>query len=195
MPFQTAGCFFVLAAATAFAQNDAPPGLLHSRFLGWSGTPRAGKVLFRDAQNHVFSCFFDQKTYIERSNQRVTFATADPGDRLELVTDHLTGCYLRMAQIVDKPMVPVKLVRPAPTMSVAGIVVRVFPDLLVLKLRKGDEEFLRLRPDTQFLEQGQASSAGSLRANTLVFIRAARNFYGEVEAYQVIWGQILSTDP
>ena len=35
----------------------------------------------------------------------------------------------------------------------------------------------------------------NLPVNTVVFIRGGRNLYDEVEAYQVIWGEILQPVP
>lgn len=212
MLLKTAGCLFVLAVAQAWAQSDAPTGLLRGDFVNWSGTPRSGNFTFRATTHQLYSCSYDQKTYIERSNQRITFAAAGPGDHLELITDHQfnsSACYARMVQVIDPPIVPASALThfhprsstssafPAPraNVTVAGVVLRVFPDLLALRLRTGEEQFLRLRPDTQYLAQGQASARGSLHANTLVFIRAAKDFYGEMEAYQVIWGGILEADP
>jgi hypothetical protein len=211
MPAKTAGILIVLAVGQALAQEDAPPGLLRGEFVSWSGTPRGGDFTFRSTTHQLYSCSYDQKTYIERWNQRITFAGADKGDRLELISDHRLGsvaCYARMVQILDVPPAhavagvrprlrspsPIAALAPRGNMTVAGVVLRVFPELLVLKLRSGEHAFVCLRSDTQYLAQGQPSAAGSLRANTLVFVRAARNLDGEVEAYQVIWGEILQSD-
>jgi len=34
----------------------------------------------------------------------------------------------------------------------------------------------------------------ALKPNTRVFVRAGKDIYGEIEAYQVIWGAILQPD-
>jgi hypothetical protein len=36
------------------------------------------------------------------------------------------------------------------------------------------------------------NGVGTLRANSLVFIKAGQNFENEVESYRVIWGRILN---
>jgi len=210
MQAKTAALFIVFATVRALAQEDAPAGLLRGEFVSWSGTPRGGQFTFRATTHQLYSCSYDQKTYIERWSQRITFASADTGDHLELVSDHRlesTACYARMVQILDAPPVhtvagarplrspsPSAALGPRGNMTVAGVILRVFPELLVLRLRSGDHAFVRLRADTQYLAQGQSSASGSLRANTLVFIRAGKNVEGEVEAYQVIWGEILQSD-
>jgi len=211
MAATTASLLLASAALLAIAQEDAPAGYLKGEFVSWSGSSRGGEFTFRSTSQQLYSCSFDQKTYIERWNQRITFASAGQGDRLELVSDHpreSAPCYARLVQIVDStvvravPGVRPHLLSPKPSftlgprgnMTIAGVVLRVFPELLVLRLRTGEQRFVRLRSDTQYLAQGQPSPAGSLRANTLVFVRAGKDLYGEVEAYQVIWGEILQSD-
>jgi len=42
--------------------------------------------------------------------------------------------------------------------------------------------------------EGQPAEVGSLRANLVVFVRAGKNLDQEVEAYQVVWGEILQPE-
>jgi len=65
---------------------------------------------------------------------------------------------------------------------------------LYLRSRAGERSAIRLRPDTRFLMEGQPSELGSLRANLVVFVRAGKNLDNEVEAYQVVWGEILQPE-
>lgn len=197
-----------MLAATALAQESAPPGLLRGMLLSWSATAGAGAFTFLGFENRVYSCSYDQKTYLERDSQRITFARAEKGDRLEVVTDRPAGsslCYARTVHILENPrtyLVPG--VRPRPKDSPAfarptphgdltftGVVVRVTPVILTLRSRSGEHRLIHLRPDTRFLGEGQVADVGSLRANTTVFVRAGKNLDNEVEAYQVIWGEIL----
>jgi hypothetical protein len=41
------------------------------------------------------------------------------------------------------------------------------------------------------VDNGDTVEAADLRPNMRVFVRAGRNIYQQVEAYQVIWGKIL----
>jgi hypothetical protein len=76
-------------------------------------------------------------------------------------------------------------------MTFSGLVMAVKSNVLTLKSRTGDYETIHLRPDTRFSTDGQTAQASNLRINTLVFVRCGRNLENEVEAYQVVWGEIL----
>ncbi|HEV2688115.1 MAG TPA: hypothetical protein VGV35_06160 [Bryobacteraceae bacterium] len=198
----------LMLAAAAPAQDNAPPGLLRGILLTWSATADAGAFTFLGFENNVYSCSYDRKTYMERDNERITFARAQKGDRLEVVTDRRLAsgqCYARTVHILEDPRTRlVPGLRPRPNVSSAlaslpprgdltftGVVVRVTSTSLTLRSRSGDHLLLHLRPDTRFLGEGQVAGPGSLRANTKVFVRAGKNLDDEVEAYQVIWGEIL----
>jgi hypothetical protein len=62
---------------------------------------------------------------------------------------------------------------------------------LVLHLRGGDVQTILLRKDTRFLKDGEAMEYADLRSNMRVFVRAGKDIYQQVEAYQVVWGNIL----
>jgi hypothetical protein len=49
-----------------------------------------------------------------------------------------------------------------------------------------------LRKDTRYLKDGQLVEAGQLQPTMRVFVRAGKDVYEQVEAYQVIWGTILT---
>jgi hypothetical protein len=202
----------LMLATAAMAQENAPSGLLRGVLLSWSAAADGGAFTFVASENRVYSCSYDRKTYMERDNQRSTFASAQKGDRLEIVTDRRPGsslCYARTVHVLEVPrayLVPG--VRPRPKESGAafatlpprgnltftGVVVRVTPETLTLRSRSGERQTIHLRPDTSFLGEGQVSSPGSLHANTTVFVRAGRNLDDQVEAYQVIWGEILQPE-
>ncbi len=199
----------ILLAATAIAQESAPSGFLRGDFLSWAGTPSGGQFLFRASGNHTYFCSYDDKTYIERDKLRTTIASAETGDQLEIVSDRKqasTACYARTVHILDVPrnrIVPGVRPRPRPaapapesfgsrgTLTFSGAVFRVTETFLPLRSRSGERQTLRLRPDPRFSDTGQPAELGSLRANTLVFVRAGKNLDGEVEAYQVVWGEIF----
>jgi hypothetical protein len=76
-------------------------------------------------------------------------------------------------------------------MNISGLVVQRAPYTLTLKTRTGTATLL-LRPDTRYVGAGLRVAADSLQINQRVFIRAGRNLEGDVEAYQVMWGEITS---
>jgi hypothetical protein len=75
-------------------------------------------------------------------------------------------------------------------LTFAGVVARLNGESLVLRTRDGEQTLL-IRHDTRYVENGDTVEAAQLRPNMRVFIRAGRNLYEQVEAYQVIWGSIL----
>ncbi len=198
----------ILAATWGMAQENGPAGLLRGDLVSWAGTPGNGEFTLRTAAARVYSCSYDEKTYMEREKQRITMAGAEKGDRLEVVSDRRTEsgvCYTRMVHVLDAPRIyVVPGVRPRPAASntpallprranltFTGAVVAVTPDALTVRSRSGEHKLIHLRPDTHYLAEGRETDSGSLRANMLVFVRAGKNLDGEVEAYQVIWGEIL----
>jgi len=203
---KSAGWLIALTAVGAIAQENAPSGLLRGSFLAWTGTPRNGQFTFQTAEDRLYSCSYDEKTYIEREKRRVTMAAAEKGDRLEIVTDRRassTACYARTVHIADNSATPAvpgvrpkqqasqSTFRPRTYLHLNGAVSFVSSDTLILRTPSGERESIRLRPDTRYFSEGQAADPSSLHVNTVVFIQAARNLYDELEAYQVIWGDIL----
>lgn len=199
----------LLFAAVSAAQENGPVGLLRGELLNWSGTAHGGQFVFRTTEGRSYSCTFDNKTYVERETMRATMAALSAGDRLEVVTDRRAPsnlCYALTVHVLDVPrafVVPGVRPRARPAsashdpfpprgeLTFSGVVLRVMPDALFLRSRSGERQTLRLRPDTRYFAEGQTADSGSLRANTVVFVRARKNVDDEVEAYQVIWGGIL----
>jgi hypothetical protein len=209
MPPKTANYFILFAATMAFGQENGPAGLLKGDLLAWNGTTFAGQFTFHTADDHTYSCSYDGKTYFERENQRITMAGAAKGDRIEVVSDHRQAvnlCYALTVHVLDTPrayVVPGLRPRPRPAaatrdlfpvrgdLTISGVVLRLTPDVLILRARSGEHKTIRLRPDTKFLTEGESTGSGTPRANTVVFVRARKNLDDEIEAYQVIWGEIL----
>jgi hypothetical protein len=79
-------------------------------------------------------------------------------------------------------------------MTLSGLVMGVSSDVLTLKSRSGDYHTIYLRPDTRYSTEGHMAEASNLQVNTLVFVRCGRNLENQVEAYQVIWGEILKPE-
>ena len=78
------------------------------------------------------------------------------------------------------------------TLSYSGVVSRLASDHVVLHTREGGEQTILLRADTRYLDNGELVQGTELHPNMRVFVKAGRNLYNQVEAYQVIWGAILS---
>lgn len=197
----------LILACAAPGQIVAPFGVVRGDFVRIDGTNARGNLQVRNTDGVVVSCGFDPKTYFERDNQRIVPSGISSGDRIELVADHMPGseiCYARTVHVIDatlpkrpnhragrETISPTEAFAPRGDLTFAGIITRVNPDSVVLKLRTGEVQRLLLRADTRYLKQGLRVDPSSLDVSTRVFIRAGRNIDGVIEAYQVIWGEII----
>jgi hypothetical protein len=86
---------------------------------------------------------------------------------------------------------PTERIVPRGRLTSHGIVIEKTADKLVLRMRDRSEKTFHLRPDTDFFEDGRAVEAPALRLNTRVFVRAGLGLMDELEAYTVIWGEIV----
>jgi hypothetical protein len=168
----------------------------------------SGQFTVRTADNQLFHYRFDPKTYVERDDRLIDVARLDPGDKVEVLSDEGPASSVRYARTIHVmlPEPPRQtssadpfLVRraaadpylPLSTMSLAGVVTSLGQDWLVLHTRNGGNQTILLRRDTRYLGDGERVEHSDLHPNMRVFIRAGRNLFNEVEAYQIIWGQIL----
>ncbi len=195
--------------AGALAAQDPAPALVRGELLDCEvSAPGAGEFSLRTETHQVFRFTFDRKTYFEREKQRTTAAGLEKGDLIEVVADRSSEPVLRYARtvhVVDRrparPPVSAGRYRsyrtsldsivPMGNLTFAGVVARLDAGRLVLRTRKDGEKTIVLRDDTRYLEDGVQVAPAELKANTRVFVRGAKNFEDEIEAYQVIWGEIL----
>ena len=211
----SAGRTFVtlaLGATAIFAQETtsvgpAPIGIIRGDLVKYDATGSRGELEVRETDSRVVSCGFDARTYFERDNQRITPAAMSAGDRLEMVADHkpgTTACYARTVHVIDATVArrppsrlrrealnPTELFAPRGDLTYAGVVVRMNPESLVLRTRGEGEKTLLIRTDTRYIGGGVRVDPAVLKVQTRVFIRAGKNLDGDVEAYQVIWGEII----
>ena len=192
-----------MAAAPLCAPADMPKGLFHGHMVSWEGSPLKGVLLARSAAGVVEGCGYDSLSILQLSRQRVTVAKLEPGDPLEIIADHKPGsrdCYIRMLDVVPPApppgrVKPVAAVRPTFDLphgdrTISGVIIR--RDARVITLRTHDgEQTLLLRKDTRYLGDGAQQDAASALVNTRVFVRAGPNLEGGIEAYQVMWGEIV----
>lgn len=174
-----------------------PAGIFRAVFVASQGTAAAGELTVRQTDGAVFVCHYDAHSYLERDHRPVKASAFQPGDPLEIVADRQPGssaCYLRIVQETYPPAAKTRSAAarftPKGDRNVAGMVVRVEAQKLTLRTRSG-EEILLLRPDTRYLSNGVRTDSAALSVNTRVSVRAGRDIYGNVQAYQVAWGEIL----
>src|SRR5438552_17297989 len=108
---------------SAIAQENAPIGILRGDLVAWAGSMRTGELTFRNADNRLYQCSYDDKTYFERENQRISVAATQKGDRVEILSDRRIGsevCYARTVQILEPQSHVVPGVRPRLRQSVSA---------------------------------------------------------------------------
>lgn len=201
----------------AWARQDArlvggrvPIGILRGDLQSWRGTPASGEFTLRTPEGNLYRCTYNDKTYFERDRLRIAVTSLRAGDELDIVSDHGDGsrCYARTVHVVVNPppsrLSPERLARlrarrlaidsiiPRGNLTFTGIVSRLSPERLELRTRSDGHKTFLLRDDTGYSSGGAFVDASHLSANTRVFIRAGRNFEGDLEAYHVIWGDIFS---
>lgn len=193
----------------ALAGQTAPSaGLVRGILLERDAQTASGEFSVRVADNQVFRYQFDRKTYVERDQQAIDCARLRPGERVEVVSDEAPGSVLRYARAVHvlSDPAPVRSLSsgrlrayrsatdraiPTGTLAFAGVVFRLNGDRVMLHTRDAGDQTILLRRDTRYLQDGGVVEAGDLKPNMRVFVRAGKTLYNEIEAYQVIWGQIL----
>jgi hypothetical protein len=113
-------------------------------------------------------------------------AATRPGARLDpLLTPALTLGLTPGLRLSPAPL------SPRGDMTFSGVVSRLSDGRLVLRTRNAGEQTLLLRRDTRFVADGETVAAAELKTNMRVFVRAGKDVFGHVEAYQVAWGEIL----
>jgi len=191
------------------AQPQPPAAVLRGVLIERDTQPAAGEFgefSVRAADAQVFRYRFDEKTYVERERLLSSVPHLQPGDKVEVISDEGPGSSLRYARtvhVLETPPPPRSISRlrmyrtpeehsvPAGTLTYAGVVFRLNTERMVLHTRGAGDQIILLRQDTRYLDNGDVVDSGELQRNMRVFVKAGRTLFNEVEAYQVVWGQIL----
>ena len=185
------------------AQDDVPIGLVRGSLIETKGSERAGQIKVRTPDGLVFTCLYDDKTYMEHTAMRIFASALHVDDPIEVVGDRQKfpgRCYARTIRVVDSPLANPSRIRPyrmvtehiAPrgNLTFSGVVVRIQDELLILRTRDGDASML-LRPDTRYIDGGSPTERAYLKPNMRVSVRGGKNLEKQTEAYQIYWGEIL----
>jgi hypothetical protein len=191
------------------AAQKAPSGaLVRGVVVERDAQTTAGEFSVRADDNQVFRYRFDPKTYVEREERISEVSRLQPGDKVEVVSDEGPASVLRYARTVhvvqtpppSRPLsagrvrayrTPAERLLPTSTLTFAGVISRLNSDRMILHTREAGDQTILLRQDTRYLHDGATVEGAELDLTMRVFVRAGRNLYNEVEAYQVIWGNIL----
>lgn len=194
---------------TAFAQTEMPVGL----FRGALMVAGAGDLSLRQtsgaASGEILVCHYDSHSVVERDQRAARMSSLEPGELVQILADRKPGshaCYARIVEVVNPAMELVKAreraraakaaeVRataaftPRGDRDLAGVVVRCDGRTLILRTREGESTLL-LRPDTRYLQDGLRMD--TVKVNARVSVRAGIDIYGNLQAYQVLWGSFDS---
>jgi len=202
----------MLAAMAAFlaAQEGPPVRILQGELLEWQVSAGAGDFSIRELDHRVLWCKVFPDTYITRQSHRISHVGVRPGDTLEVIADHRRGntqciamtIYVRPPETARR--YPRLILPQQPrfnfldnlwqrgNLTFAGVLQRLDHDRMVLKTRNRGELTFLLRPDTIYSNAGKEVESNRLAPQTMVYIRAGSSFRGELEVYQVVWGDILT---
>jgi hypothetical protein len=197
----------LLAAWLVSGQSHEDAALVRGVVLECDAKP-IGEVSIRTSDNQVLRYEFDTKTYAEREDRLIEAARLAPGEQVEIVSDRTPGTLLRYARTIHviQPAPPprplsqgrlraynpkIETVRTG-NLSYSGVVYRLNADRVMIHTREAGDLAILLRKDTRYLQDGKVVDAADLKPNMRVFVSAGRDLYNEVEAYQVVWGTILT---
>jgi hypothetical protein len=191
------------------AQQSLPVGIVHGRLLALVDHPAAkrglrssGEFTLESADGNVYGCEYDSHTLFERNRDVVRAETLRPGDPVEVVSDRKSGgCYTRMLSVTyaaPLPRVPssrnsgghLENLPMRGYLTVSGLVVRSGAESITIRTRSGEATLL-LRADTRYSDDGVRLDSAVPLINKHVFVRAGRSLDGTLEAYQVMWGDVL----
>ncbi len=196
-------------AAGMMAQELAPIGIVRGALIECDATHLTLGV----EESRVFRFLTDGRTFIERDHMRIFCPSLSKGERIELVSDRSPEAgarYARLVSVVTREVRPRRqqalmalrapLLHDDPTISIAprgsltftGVVLRLDADGLILRTRVNGEKWILVRRDTRYREDGLQVDSSYLRSSTRVFVRGGTNLDGELEAYEVVWGEILA---
>jgi hypothetical protein len=181
---------FFLGAAL-YAQEPMPIGILRGNLVAW----QSGSLSVRQADGGIYDCSYDSHTLFQRNQWPIRSADLSGGEPVEILSDRklpALTCYVRMLSVVYTPAKSPRRSPPPPRevwtprgyLTYAGLVVKNEDSKITLKTRAGSRTLL-LRADTHY------STTAEPLLNKHVFVRAGRNLEGTLEAYQVMWGEIL----
>lgn len=196
-----------MIGALAWA-SEMPSGYFRGPMAGWDGTPAKGTLNARGTDGEVFTCGFDSKSYFEFQKQRVTVDKLREGDPLEVLAYRRPGetsCYVLSLTVIPPPTPtrPTKRIDTTPAkptrtpvrhgnVNVSGVVLAVNSSSVTLRTREGEKTFL-LRRDTRFFGNGLKMDRADLAINQRLAIEAGRNSEGQMEAFQLTWGNLTNS--
>lgn len=198
--------YALLVALNLTAEERLPNPLSSGVFVEWTGSDSGGSFSFRTAAQSTFECAFTGRTYFEKEHRRTRVSLIPAGEPVEVLSERLANPPSCRALIVRvgqqahpqgagtfrKPWAtPTEAFAPRGNMLLAGVVVRVDQPYIWLRTRDGKSHVIVIRPDTRISAEGTIVGRDAIPFNRPVFVRAGRSMDGDIEAYTMVWGDIL----
>lgn len=199
-------------APRLLAEEQPPIRILKGELIEWAIRGLAGELAMRAEDYKVTRCRVLPTSHLMRANIRIHPHGIRIGDAVEIVADFREGenrcavqtLYVRPAEPRRPPPAPSAGIRLPlyarsyldtlwirGSLTFAGVVCRVEPKVLVVRMRDHHEQTFTIRDETMFSDSGRLVESVQLEVYTRVFIRASRAYDGSLEALQVAWGGIL----
>ncbi|MBS1828597.1 MAG: hypothetical protein JST93_25050 [Acidobacteria bacterium] len=171
----------------------------------WVGSDTNGSFLFK-TEEQTHRCAFTSKTYFEREHKRTWVSKIESGQQVEVLSERVqdgTRCRALIVRVLtpkalESPrykwrtwQAAAEIVAPRGNVVLTGIVLEHDEYSLKLRTRDGLRHLITLRDDTRFMAAGAASARMDLPAYQTIQVRAGKTYDNRVEAYSIVWGEIL----
>lgn len=188
------------------AQAQMPMGIIEGHLAAFENSTLQVNL----ANGKQIQCAVDGRTFVDRQRRRLTLNDLKIGDFLELVTERHSParpCFARMIHLAEEGLRfggrdrvgqvtrATETISPRGNVHLAGVVRDVQANSLELRTKQDGTLRLRLRPDTQFVQDGLPVKKEDLDRQLRVSVRCGYALDGELEAYQIVWGSILPRTP
>jgi hypothetical protein len=187
------------------AQEIALAPLTRCVFEHWVGSDTGGVMMFQTPDKVSHQCAYSSKTFFEQDHRRTEIGGLQPGQHLEILLERnnepprcraLIVRVITAAAAAARPRMrdipsPTESFAPRGNLLYSGVVVDFNGYSILLRTRGGERQRILLREDTRFLGAGSPSSRTLLPFDKTIQVRAGKTFDNEIEAYSIIWGELL----
>jgi hypothetical protein len=201
-----AGLVMLLFGVPAVCQERGLAPLVRGVFEDWVGSSSHGTFRFLTTDKETYGCAFTSRTYFEREHRRTFITNIEKGQQLEVLSERINEpprCRALIVRVLTEKVLegPRYRQRPiySPTESFAprgdlvytGVVSRLNEKSFVLRTRDGARHLIQLRADTRFAGSGTPGDRALIPSNRPVQVRAGKTFENDIEAYSIVWGEML----
>ena len=197
---------FVACVGTVMGQDRGLAPLARGVWQEWVGSETNGSFLFKTTDDEAHRCAFTSKTYFEREHKRTWVSRIESGQQVEVLSEK-QGDGLRCRALIVRVLTPqalesprykwrtwqsaAEIVAPRGNVILTGIVLEHDEFSLRLRTRDGSRYLINLRPDTKFASAGASVERTELPAYQPIQVRAGKTYDNKIEAFSIVWGEIL----